>query len=146
MTLMCVRKNALGIQKKAFHIDLKYVGGVCASLLEQSATFVTFRASIPIVHKKASLSLSLSLSLSFTYLQVRVGDVDSHLSSLHIHVFCFFILSTLHELKKMFTKTWWQRFNIRESISGPWTEWKSKTEDIQKYPALIMFAERIEQG
>lgn len=59
MTLMSVRKTELRIQKKVFHTDLKYVGTVCASLLEQSATFDTFRIFISFVHKNAHFSLFL---------------------------------------------------------------------------------------
>jgi hypothetical protein len=92
MTLIWVRKNALRIQNKAFHIDIKYVRKVCASLLKQSILLALLKHPF-LLSTKMPISFSLSLSFSFTYLHVRDGDVDSHLSRLHIHVFCFLILS-----------------------------------------------------
>lgn len=73
MTLMRVRKNELRIQKEVFHTDLKYVGTVCASLLEQSATFGTFRISIFFVHKNDYFFLSLSSSFLYLFTSKKWG-------------------------------------------------------------------------
>jgi hypothetical protein len=119
------KKECAQNPKESILHRFKIVGMVSESLLGESATFGTFRASIPFVHK---MPVSLSLFPLFIYkkemgMLTVICRVCIFTSSVFFH--------SLHELKKIFSKTPREFFNIRERIFGPRcrrkTKWRTHT-------------------